>query len=146
MTAIDLTAWAASLSGSLPLEAYLADPTGTAHVPGVVMVHEAFGLDDVMRRQAERIAAAGLYLTLAVDLYSAGGTRRCLGLDDAGDDQRRGSGIRGTSRPVDSGCWNRPNAAEGSRSSVSVAWVAASPSCWPDAASTLLNPDSKWPP
>lgn len=77
MTAIDLTAWAASLSGSQPLEAYLARPDRDGPCPGVVMVHEAFGLDDVMRRQAERIAAAG-YLTLAVDLYSAGGTRRCL--------------------------------------------------------------------
>jgi carboxymethylenebutenolidase len=41
------------------------------------MVHEAFGLDEVMRRQAERIAAAG-FLALAVDLYSAGGARKCL--------------------------------------------------------------------
>ena len=41
------------------------------------MVHEAFGLDDVMRRQANRIAAAG-FITLAVDLYSAGGARKCL--------------------------------------------------------------------
>lgn len=41
------------------------------------MVHEAFGLDDVMRRQADRLAAAG-YLTIAPDLFSAGGARRCL--------------------------------------------------------------------
>jgi len=41
------------------------------------MVHEAFGLDDVMRRQADRLAAAG-YLTVAPDLFSAGGARRCL--------------------------------------------------------------------
>jgi len=40
-------------------------------------VHEAFGLDAVMRRQADRIAAAG-FITIAVDLYSAGGARRCL--------------------------------------------------------------------
>ncbi len=40
------------------------------------MVHEAFGLDDVMRRQADRLAAAG-YLTVAPDLFSAGGARRC---------------------------------------------------------------------
>lgn len=41
------------------------------------MIHEAFGLDDVMQRQAKRLAAAG-FLTLAVDLYSAGGAKRCL--------------------------------------------------------------------
>jgi carboxymethylenebutenolidase len=41
------------------------------------MVHEVFGLNGVMRRHADRLAAAG-YLTLAVDLFSAGGTRRCM--------------------------------------------------------------------
>ena len=77
MTEIDLTGRAAALSGSYPLTAYLARPDGDGPWPGVVMVHEAFGLDDVMLRLADRIAAAG-YLTLAVDLYSAGGARRCL--------------------------------------------------------------------
>jgi carboxymethylenebutenolidase len=43
----------------------------------VVMIHEIFGLDDVMCRHAERLARTG-YLTLAVDLFSAGGTFRCL--------------------------------------------------------------------
>jgi carboxymethylenebutenolidase len=43
----------------------------------VVMIHEIFGLDDVMRRHADRLAGLG-YLTLAVDLFSAGGTARCL--------------------------------------------------------------------
>ena len=41
------------------------------------MVHEAFGLDDITVRHADRMAAAG-YLTLAVDLFSDGGARRCL--------------------------------------------------------------------
>ena len=41
------------------------------------MIHEAFGLDDITVRHADRMAAAG-YLTLAVDLYSHGGARRCL--------------------------------------------------------------------
>jgi carboxymethylenebutenolidase len=41
------------------------------------MIHEAFGLDDVQRRHADRLAGFG-YLTLAVDLFSAGGTVRCL--------------------------------------------------------------------
>ena len=41
------------------------------------MIHEIFGIDDVMRGMADRLAAMG-YLTLAVDLFSAGGARRCL--------------------------------------------------------------------
>ena len=57
--------------------AALVRPSGSGPWPGVVMIHEAFGLDEVMRRQAERLAAAG-YLALAVDLYSDGGTLRCL--------------------------------------------------------------------
>jgi carboxymethylenebutenolidase len=42
-----------------------------------VAVHEVWGLDDVIRRQADRLAGAG-YLALAPDLYSDGGARRCI--------------------------------------------------------------------
>lgn len=55
----------------------LAVPEGEGPWPGVVMVHEAFGIDDVMRRQVERMASAG-YVVLMPDLFSAGGVRRCL--------------------------------------------------------------------
>jgi carboxymethylenebutenolidase len=41
------------------------------------MIHEIFGLDDVMRRHADRLAGLG-YLTLAVDLFSSGNALRCL--------------------------------------------------------------------
>jgi carboxymethylenebutenolidase len=74
---VDLTAISAAQRGSVPLRGYVASPKGEGPWPGVVMIHEAFGLDAVMRRQADRIAAAG-YLTIAVDLYSAGGARKCL--------------------------------------------------------------------
>ncbi|MCU1682306.1 MAG: dienelactone hydrolase family protein [Amycolatopsis sp.] len=77
MTDIDLTNLAKPQSGSQPLHAYLAQPSGTGPWPGVVMIHEIFGLDEVMRRHADRLAGLG-YLTLAVDLFSAGGTVRCL--------------------------------------------------------------------
>ncbi|MCX6498891.1 MAG: dienelactone hydrolase family protein [Arthrobacter sp.] len=63
--------------GSRRLRGYLAEPSGDGPFPAVLMIHEAFGLDDITIRQAQRMAAAG-YLTLAVDLFSDGGARRCL--------------------------------------------------------------------
>lgn len=77
MVHIDLSTESGAAGGSRTLQGYLAEPDGEGPFPGVVLVHEAFGLDDVMRRHADRLAAAG-YLTLAVDLYSDGGARRCL--------------------------------------------------------------------
>lgn len=77
MVHIDLSADSAAAGGSRALQGYLAEPDGEGPFPGVVLIHEAFGLDDVMRGHADRLAAAG-YLTLAVDLYSDGGARRCL--------------------------------------------------------------------
>ncbi|HEY8674263.1 MAG TPA: dienelactone hydrolase family protein [Candidatus Dormibacteraeota bacterium] len=77
MADLDLGDIAATRGGSRNLRGYLVKPSGAAPWPGVVMIHEAFGLDAVMRRQAERLAAAG-YLTFAVDLFSAGGAVRCL--------------------------------------------------------------------
>lgn len=77
MVEIDLTEISTRKGGSAGLRGYLATPSGDGPWPGVVMIHEAFGLDDVMRRQADRLAEAG-NLTLAVDLFSAGGARRCL--------------------------------------------------------------------
>ncbi|MFU9031301.1 dienelactone hydrolase family protein [Rhodococcus erythropolis] len=77
MVDIDLTGRAAVVGGSQPLRAILETPTTPGPWPGVVMIHEAFGLEEVMQRQAKRLAAAG-FLTLAVDLYSAGGAKRCL--------------------------------------------------------------------
>ncbi|HET7310087.1 MAG TPA: dienelactone hydrolase family protein [Mycobacteriales bacterium] len=59
------------------LTAYLAKPAGAGPWPGVVVVHEIFGLTNDVRRQADRFAAAG-YLALAPDLYSWGLTPRCL--------------------------------------------------------------------
>ena len=77
MSDIDLSELAAERDGSRQLRGYLATPAGTGPWPAVVMIHEIFGLDDVMRGHADRLAGLG-YLTLAVDLFSAGGARRCL--------------------------------------------------------------------
>ncbi|MFF3573767.1 dienelactone hydrolase family protein [Nocardia jiangxiensis] len=77
MTDINLSDLATDRDGSQPLRGYLASPPGTGPWPGVVMIHEIFGLDDGMRGHADRLAEFG-YLTLAVDLFSAGSTARCL--------------------------------------------------------------------
>ena len=63
--------------GSSQLTGYVAKPSSDEPWPGVVAIHEAWGLDDVMRRHADRLAAAG-YLTLAPDLFSDGGAKRCV--------------------------------------------------------------------
>jgi carboxymethylenebutenolidase len=77
MTDIDLSDLAANHDGSQPLHGYLASPPGIGPWPAVVMIHEIFGLDEVMCGHADRLAGFG-YLTLAVDLFSAGSTARCL--------------------------------------------------------------------
>src|SRR4051794_11681347 len=60
------------------LKAHLAvPPVAEPPWPGVVVLHEVFGLNDDIRQQADRLAVAG-YLALAPDLYSPGGARRCL--------------------------------------------------------------------
>jgi carboxymethylenebutenolidase len=67
---------ATTLEGDV--KAHLAvPPVGDGPWPGVVVLHESFGLNDDIRQQADRLAAAG-YLALAPDLYSAGGAWRCI--------------------------------------------------------------------
>src|SRR6266545_1162878 len=60
------------------LHGYHAAP-GESHRPwpGVVVLHEAFGLTEDIRSQADRFAAAG-YVAFAPDLYTAGPKLRCV--------------------------------------------------------------------
>ena len=57
--------------------AVLSRPTGAGRWPGVVMLHEAFGINDVLRRQADRLASAG-YLVVAPDLLGEGPRFGCM--------------------------------------------------------------------
>src|SRR3954451_25444892 len=52
-------------------------PTGDGPWPGVVVIHEMFGLIDDIREHATRIAAAG-YVAVAPDLFRGGGALPCL--------------------------------------------------------------------
>jgi carboxymethylenebutenolidase len=63
--------------GSPGLRGVLGVPDGPGPWPGVVLVHEAFGVTDVMRRQVARMASAG-YVAMMPDLFVDGGPRRCL--------------------------------------------------------------------
>jgi carboxymethylenebutenolidase len=56
---------------------YLAEPAGTGPWPGVVVIHEAYGLDDDIRAKADRLASRG-YLALAVDLFDSGPRVQCV--------------------------------------------------------------------
>jgi carboxymethylenebutenolidase len=49
--------------------AYLAAPETAGPHPGVVVIHEAYGLNDNMKNISRRLAEAG-YVALAVDLFS----------------------------------------------------------------------------
>ncbi len=64
-----------TLPGGLP--GYLATPDGEGPWPGVVVVHEVFGLTDDVRRQADRLAREG-YVAFVPDLYSRGPRLRCV--------------------------------------------------------------------
>ena len=63
--------------GSRALHGVLAVPEGPGPWPGVVLVHEAYGVNEVMRRQVAHVASLG-YVALMPDLFSDGGARRCL--------------------------------------------------------------------
>ncbi len=64
-------------AGKSGLEAYLIGPNDPNPHPGVVIIHEIFGLNDNIREIANRFAAEG-YTTLAVDLFSGGNRTICL--------------------------------------------------------------------
>ena len=62
-------------AGRLP--AYLAVPEGSGPWPGVVVIHDAFGLSADVKRITDRLADAG-YLTLAPALFRRGFRPKCV--------------------------------------------------------------------
>ena len=64
-----------SPNGDLP--AYVATPEGPGPFPGVVVVHDAFGLGNEIRSQADWLADAG-YLAVAPDLFRGRSRIACM--------------------------------------------------------------------
>jgi carboxymethylenebutenolidase len=55
--------------GGVPVEGYLSRPKqARGRLPGLIVIHEWWGLNDNVRDEAGRLAAEG-YVVLAVDLY-----------------------------------------------------------------------------
>ncbi len=51
------------------IHGFLAKPIGEGQFPGMVMIHEWWGLNDNIKEMAEKLASHG-YVVLAVDLYN----------------------------------------------------------------------------
>jgi carboxymethylenebutenolidase len=62
-------------SGQMP--AYLAVPSNPAPVPGVVVIHDVYGMSQDHRSQSDWLAEAG-FLAASIDLYYKGGLLFCL--------------------------------------------------------------------
>jgi carboxymethylenebutenolidase len=65
--------------GGMP--AYLARPAGGGPWPAVLVIQEAFGLNDHIKDVARRVAAEG-YVALAPDLFYRGGKGRTAGYNE----------------------------------------------------------------
>lgn len=55
-------------SGDDTVQAVLYTPSGKGPFPGIVVIHEWWGLNDWVKQQADKLADEG-YVTLAIDLY-----------------------------------------------------------------------------
>ncbi len=64
-------------SSNLQLPGFLARPAGSGPFPALVVIHEAFGLNDDIKSITERLAEQG-YIALAVDLFAGRNKVMCM--------------------------------------------------------------------
>jgi carboxymethylenebutenolidase len=64
-------------SGSRQLEGYLVRPDGDGPFPGIIVIHEIFGLNENIKDIARRFANEG-YVALAVDLFAGRNRAICM--------------------------------------------------------------------
>jgi carboxymethylenebutenolidase len=64
-------------SGRRQLDGYIAYPEGDGPFPGLVLIHEIFGLNENMKDIVRRFAAQG-YVALAVDLFTGRPRAICM--------------------------------------------------------------------
>lgn len=75
---MDITTQTITIPNGTPnLSGYLALPPGEGKFPGVVVIHEAFGLNDNIKAITRRLAEAG-YAALAVDLFAGRNQMVCM--------------------------------------------------------------------
>ena len=72
-----VTQMATFQSESRQLEGYLARPEGEGPVPGIVVIHEAYGLNENIKDITRRFADQG-YVALAVDLFAGRNRAVCM--------------------------------------------------------------------
>ncbi len=59
------------------VDAIMTSPNGEGPWPGIVVIHEIFGIDAEMHKHLRHLADLG-YLAVMPNLYTDGGMRRCL--------------------------------------------------------------------
>jgi carboxymethylenebutenolidase len=69
--------WTEVADDNRPLRGLLAPPVGQGPWPGVIVIHDLFGISRDLRKQVEWLASEG-FLTLAPDLFGEGLRAACL--------------------------------------------------------------------